>query len=137
MEEAATGIADQKDDRVRPRSSFFRVLLIWVGLLGLGYWWFDRQQPPAPVCPPALQDVAGVRLLYRYECGRCHTVALPGMQGKLGPPLRGLSRRREYLEQSLIDPGRIVVKGYINVMPSFADLPEAERKELVDYLLTL
>lgn len=57
------------------------------------------------------------------------------MQGKLGPPLRkGLNRSREYLEESLQNPGRVVVSGYLNLMPSYAGLTPAERGELIDYL---
>ena len=116
-------------------ASALRIGLVWTVLLGAAYLWMRSKEPPAPVCPPELQGVAGVRLLYRYECGRCHSLDLPGMQGNLGPPLRkGLNRSREYLEESLRDPGRIVVQGYLNVMPSYAELPEAERRELLDYL---
>ena len=141
MAEVPTGIADE--DRVKARSSSFwrvlKVILTWCAIGGALWWWKGRQEPPAPIAPAHLTNVKGVRLLYRHECGRCHTVALPGMHGNLGPPLRGLAQRhdRAYLEQSLRDPGRVVVKGYINVMPSYAGLSASEERELVDYLLTL
>ncbi|MCW5866707.1 MAG: c-type cytochrome [Candidatus Eremiobacteraeota bacterium] len=93
-------------------------------------------EPAAPVCPPSLSGVPGARLMYRYECGRCHRVALPGMEGTMGPPLRGL-RDRAYIEESLRYPGRRVVPGYINGMPSFNELPAAEIKELVEYVYQL
>lgn len=96
-------------------------------------------EPSAPVCPPGLREVPGVRLMYRYECGKCHRVDLPGMNGKMGPPLAGIGKRsnRAYLEESLRDPGRRVVRGYINGMPGFGQLSDPEMKELVDYLTTL
>ena len=137
MATGPTGISVE-NDRGKPRS-FFRVGVIWLGLAGLGYGWFLWMQPRAPVCPPDLRGVAGVRLLYRYECGKCHTVPLPGMLGKMGPPLAGVGHRhdRAFLEESLREPGRRVAPGYINGMPSFAHLTSGEMKELVDYLSTL
>jgi len=114
------------------------VALIW-SLLGLAFWaWQQSQEPPAPVAPENLKDVVGVRLLYRHECGRCHQVDLPGMNGKMGPALQGLSSRsREYLKESLREPGKVVVRGYINAMPSYAHLSDEEERELIDYLVTL
>lgn len=114
-----------------------RVFLIWAALLGLGLWWVRRKEPQAPVAPPAWRNVAGARLVYRLECGRCHRVTgLPGMDvGTLGPSLNGVGKRGEaYLRQSLHDPGRIVVKGYLNVMPRYDQLSPAEERELLDYL---
>jgi len=95
--------------------------------------------PRPPVCPPELKEVRGVRLLYRYECGRCHRLDLPGMTGTMGPPLVGVGRRsgRAYLEESLREPGRKVVRGYVNGMPSYAQLPRDDLNELVEYLKTL
>lgn len=86
--------------------------------------------------PPEYAQVKGARLMYRYECGRCHTVALPGMDGKMGPRLAGL-RDKAYIEESLRYPGKQVKHGYINGMPSFDQLPAAEIKELVEYVSTL
>ncbi len=108
----------------------------WLVISGLGYLWVRLNEPKAPVCPPSMVEVPGVRLLYRYECGRCHTVALPGMEGKMGPPLRGL-HDQAYIEESLRFPGRRVVHGYINGMPSFNELPAAEIKEIVEYVYQL
>ncbi len=108
----------------------------WLGILALGYSWVRWNEPKAPVCPPSLLSVPGVRLMYRYECGRCHKVALPGMEGKMGPPLGGL-RDRAYIEESLRYPGRRVARGYINGMPSFNQLPASEIKELVEYVYQL
>ena len=138
----SAGIGQNENGRGQPRPFSLvrrlRVLLIWVGLALAGYGWIQLQAPPIPVAPPELADVPGVRLLYRHECGRCHQVQLPGMHGKMGPPLKNLaSRGRGYLEQSLTDPGKVVVRGFVNAMPSYAHLPPAERQELVDYLMGL
>lgn len=96
-------------------------------------------EPAAPVCPPSLSEVPGVRLIYRHECGRCHYLELPDCRGTMGPSLVGVGKRqsRAYLEESLKDPSRQVARGYLNAMPSFAGLSEAEIRELVDYLTTL
>ena len=102
----------------------------------LAFFWVRWNEPKAPVMPVGLAEVPGARLMYRYECGRCHKVALPGMDGKMGPPLRGL-RDRAYIEESLRFPGRRVKHGYINGMPSFNQLPAAEIKELVEYVYQL
>jgi mono/diheme cytochrome c family protein len=113
-----------------------RVFLIWGLLLGIGVWWVRSKEPPAPVAPANLRGVPGVRLLYQFECGRCHRVdGLPGMDvATLGPPLRIPYTDREYLRQSLHDPGRIVVKGYLNVMPRYDHLTVEQERELLDYL---
>jgi len=87
----------------------------------------------------------GVRLFYRLECGRCHTLTtLPNARGTMGPRLDGVGKRagerirgrsaREYLQESLVAPGRFLVEGYLNGMPTYASLPPAELDELVQYL---
>lgn len=119
-----------------------KVGLIWAALLALGFWWMRRQEPKPPVCPPELRHTPGVRLIYKLECGRCHQIkGLPGLDiGTLGPALTGIGSRapsRDYLRQSLHDPGRIVVKGFLNVMPRYDSLPAAEEEELLDYLESL
>lgn len=118
------------------KRSFFAFVVPWLVILALAYGWVLWNEPKAPICPPSLASVPGARLMYRYECGRCHKVALPGMEGKMGPPLRGI-RDRAYIEESLRYPGRRVVRGYINGMPSFNQLPAAEVKELVEYVYQL
>lgn len=125
--------------KVSTELKFLRVLLIWAALLFLGYLWVKRMEPVAPVAPAELASVPGVRLVYRYECGRCHYLELPGCRGTMGPTLVGIGKRqpRAYLEESLKEPSRVVARGYLNGMPSFASLPSAELRELVDYLSTL
>jgi mono/diheme cytochrome c family protein len=42
----------------------------------------------------------------------------------------------DYVRESLLDPGKVVVEGFGNVMPSFdGKLDDAQLKALVDYLL--
>lgn len=142
MAAESAGIGQSENGRGQPRpfslGRRLRVLAIWSGLGLVPVAWVQFQAPPPPVAPPELADVPGVRLLYRHECGRCHQVELPGMNGKMGPPLRNLAPRgRGYLEQSLLEPGKVVVRGYVNAMPSYAHLPALERQELVDYLMGL
>ena len=118
---------------------------VWLALAGLLALTVKLLEPAAPVAPPELSRTPGVRLFYRHECGRCHTLArLPGARGTLGPNLEGVGERgksrirgrsgREYLQESLVEPGRFLVEGYLNGMPSYAGLPPAELDELVDFL---
>jgi len=105
-------------------------------------------EPPAPTAPTiTLSRTPGVRLFYRYECGKCHTLhAVPGALGKLAPSLDHIGTvaatripglgAKQYIEQSLIQPEAYVVEGYLDAMPSFKGLPRAEIEELSTYLLT-
>lgn len=110
-------------------------MLIAVG----GVLWFQRMEPDPPQAPPELSRTPGVRLFYRYECGRCHTVErLPECRGTMGPKLDGIGKRAsvEYLRDSLRQPQKDVVEGYLKAMPVY-DLQPAEMDELVGYLRTL
>lgn len=95
-------------------------------------------EPKPPAAPPELSRTPGVRLFYRYECGRCHTVErLPGCRGTMGPKLDGIGKRsQEYLRESLREPQNVIVEGYLKTMPRY-DLNSAEMDELVGYLKTL
>lgn len=122
-----------------------RAWAIWLGLAGLLVVIVKLLEPAPPVAPPEMSRTPGVRLFYKHECGQCHTLeALPGARGTMGPRLEGVGKRagqrvrgraaREYLHESLVEPGRFLVEGYLNGMPSYAGLPPAELQELVDYL---
>jgi hypothetical protein len=131
----------------RPVTHPWRVGLIWLALAATGYGLFKWMEPPAPVAPTeALSRTPGVRLFYRYECGRCHTLhAVPGALGKLAPPLDHIATvaatrvngtdAAAYIHQSLVEPDAYVVEGYLNAMPSFRRLHPGELKELTDFLL--
>ena len=123
----------------------FRIALVWALLLSLGYAGFCQMEPKPPAMPAEMSRTLGVRLFYRFECGRCHALhSLPGAEGKIGPPLDHVgsvaaTRRpgvtgHDYLMESLVDPQAFVVEGYLRVMPSFAHLSAGELNELVVYL---
>ena len=133
--------------RVAPAPRW-RVLLVWACLGVAGYGWICYNEPKAPHLPESYSRTPGVRLFYRYECGRCHTVeALPGCRGHLGPPLdrvgqvaagrRSGMSARDYLRESLVQPRKFIVEGYLKSMPSYEHLPPQEIDELVTYLESL
>ena len=122
-----------------------RTWAVWIALAAALWVAVKLLEPPAPEASQEMSRTPGVRLFYRHECGRCHTLrALPNARGTMGPRLDGLGKRaaerirgrsaREYLHESLVAPGRFVVEGYVNGMPSYAQLPPAELDELVQYL---
>lgn len=134
--------------KLEPRAVTVRVVAIWALILACGWVVMRLMEPSAPQAPPELSRTPGVRLFYRYECGKCHTVvSLPGATGKMGPPLdhvgRTASQRRpgmsarDYLKESLLKPQAYVVEGYLKTMPAFDRLPPAELDELVTYLESL
>jgi cytochrome c553 len=116
-------------------------LLLLAGLCALP----KLLEPKAPVASAEMSRTPGVRLIFRYECGKCHQIqALPGINGKMGPSLDGLSTRaphrvvglkgEQYIRQSLCEPQAYTVEGYLKTMPSYAQLPPQELDELVVYL---
>ena len=125
-----------------------RVVLIWALLALSGYLAMRILEPKAPQAPQQLSRSPGVRLFYRYECGRCHRLeSVPGAEGKMGPPLDHIgsiaaTRRpgmaaRDYLKESLLKPQDFVVEGYLRTMPAFDQLSSADLDELVSYLENL
>lgn len=133
---------------IRKRGVGARVLATWALILCAGYGIAKWMEPPAPQAPPQLSRTVGVRLFYKCECGKCHTLtSVPGADGKMGPPLDHIgttaSQRRpgmsatDYLRESLVKPQAYVVEGYLKTMPSFEHLPEPELNELVTYLESL
>jgi protein SCO1 len=85
----------------------------------------------------------GRDLFLGLGCAACHDKA------ELAPPLQGLAGRsiplasgekvqadRKYVETSLLEPGKQVVAGYLQLMPSYAQELHPDRLALlVDYLL--
>jgi len=77
--------------------------------------------------PPAAGAPSGERL-YQLHCGVCHGQQRQGEGAHMVPSLVGVDRRLQRSEVM-----NVVTNGK-GVMPSFAALPEGERKVIVDYL---
>jgi putative membrane-bound dehydrogenase-like protein len=86
-----------------------------------GEAWFDDVElskigmPPASAAPLAGDIQRGETLFYKHPtvaCVLCH--ALKGQGSPVGPPLDGIAARfsREYLLESLVEPGKVLAKGY-------------------------
>ena len=109
---------------------------------------YHKKTQPIPV-PREFANQPGPLLFFQNDCVTCHTVTvLPGARGTLGPGLDDVGHRAEmldpkeggkaYLRQSILEPGAVVRKGFVNAMPSFAGkLSEPELEQLVDWLSTL
>jgi cytochrome c oxidase subunit 2 len=90
---------------------------------------------------------AGEQVFKKYGCAACHREE----GGERGPSLIGLPGStvhlingqtavadREYLMESITDPGAKVVAGYKPIMPTYrTTLSPEQQNELVEYLLTL
>ncbi len=95
--------------------------------------------------PPKQAPADGAALYERLSCGACHD------NSRLAPPLAGVFKKtrrfedgreatadRAYLRQSLLAPGKDVVRGYLRLMPSYAaHLDESQISSLLDYLENL
>ena len=81
----------------------------------------------------------GKSIFATLGCGSCHTLAVAGSKGTVGPnfdtALEG--KGADFIEQSLLDPGAVVAKGYERaVMPSFeATLTKQQLADVVAFLL--
>jgi mono/diheme cytochrome c family protein len=80
----------------------------------------------------------GETLFNANGCSGCHST---GEAALVGPGLGGISDRvdADYIQESIVDPGAVVVDGFANIMPSgFGDsLYESEITDIVAYLSTL
>jgi mono/diheme cytochrome c family protein len=105
------------------------------------------ESPVATLTGVTGDPVQGKALFESEGCPACHNVDTP--QDKTGPSLMGIGSEAAegeidghpalaYLQQSIVDPGAVIVQGFENVMPSFKDkLTEAQIQDIVAYLLTL
>jgi len=77
--------------------------------------------------------VAGAKLFTRKGCAACHMVN--GVGGKLGPPLNGLSSRRneEWVRENFVHPQKMAPG---TIMPAYP-FSEAEMKNMIGYLFTI
>lgn len=88
----------------------------------------------------------GAKLFSALGCSGCHeggSVHAPKLNGVYGRPVP-LSNRTtvladsRYIRDSILQPGKDIVAGYDNIMPSFAGLiDEAELADLVAYIRSL
>lgn len=97
-----------------------------------------RARDEAPVIGDARR---GKDVFTRYGCIACH--ALDGTK-LVGPPLNGVAKRHAgesldaYLRESILQPTKVVVEGYVPAMPSFEGvLPAQDLEDLVEWLKTL
>ena len=81
----------------------------------------------------------GKSIFATLGCGSCHTLAAAGSTGTVGPNLDTALKGKgaSFIEQSLLDPGAVVAKGYERaVMPSFeATLTKQQLADVVAFLL--
>lgn len=111
--------------------------------------WYDGELDKL-LNPPADPVVRGRELLASnvYPCYTCHVESDLGWVGNVGPSLNGIGDRavnrasaagvadaREYLYQSIHEPGAYLVPGYGNLMPNL-QIPECEALAIVAYLCT-
>lgn len=80
----------------------------------------------------------GKSIFATLGCGSCHTLAATGSKGTIGPNLDTSLKGKDvdFIEQSLLDPGAMVTKGYErNVMPTFsATLTKQQLADIVAFL---
>jgi cytochrome c oxidase subunit II len=112
--------------------------------------WIAQQQKLAKAPPPAQTggSTDAAATFKSAGCSGCHTFTPAGATGTIGPNLDHLvtdaakygqgETAQQYVRESIIDPGKVVVTGYPNgIMPTtFAtSLTSAQVDALVSYLL--
>ncbi|MBE0577771.1 MAG: cytochrome c oxidase subunit II [Desulfuromonadales bacterium] len=99
---------------------------------------------------PAVSD-AGKNLLQKHGCLGCHSLDGSPMVGPSFQDIGGrqvvvisdgesrtLTRDRDYLEKSILEPGADIVEGFPPSMPSYAGrIPEEDLTGILDYLTGL
>lgn len=101
--------------------------LKWVSEVDTNGW------PPAPE-RAARTESAGATLFLAQHCNTCHSIQ--GSGGTLAPDLthEGSRQTRDWIRAQINDPRSHKPD---SVMPSFKQLPEEEKAELIDYLTGL
>lgn len=122
-------------------------LLVIVGA-AVFYSVYDGKTSAVPV-PSQWSGDRAVTLFFQHDCLKCHTVTrIAEARGTLGPGLDNIGNRaaeldsegnaKRYIRQSLLEPEKVVRKGFVNAMPSFRDqLSEQDLTILVDWLSEL
>ena len=89
--------------------------------------------------PPTVPGGPGGQVFASNGCGSCHTLAIAGSAGAVGPnldeELPGQSKAE--IEESIVDPNKVIVQGFQpNVMPTnySTTIDQQEIKDLVDFL---
>lgn len=134
-------------------------LLLIVGVLSIVFLMVgckkDNDSPEFGVDDiPSEGDVDNGQQLFRngdggaVACSTCHSLEA-GDDRATGPSMAGIARRagsreenedaREYLLNSIIAPGKTIVDGYSNTMPSNfgEELSHQQIADLIAYLITL
>jgi cytochrome c2 len=79
----------------------------------------------------------GKRHFKKYACATCHSVANLKLNG---PPLNGISKRHDeaFIRESILNPEKVIAKGYEASMPSFQGVINAQNLEdLIAYVKSL
>jgi nitric oxide reductase subunit C len=101
--------------------------LRWVSQINTNGW------PPAP---PGVNPAAspGAKAFVAQHCNTCH--AIEGNGGTIGPDLThvGASRNQDWILAQINDPKSHKPD---SIMPSFAQLPQADKQALAEYLAGL
>jgi cytochrome c oxidase subunit 2 len=111
--------------------------------------WIVLQKKLAKAPPPSSGGATDAAAIFKTAgCSSCHTFAAAGSTGKIGPDLDHLAADAakygggetapQYVRESVVDPGKVVVGGYSNgIMPATfgTSLTSAQIDALVSYLL--
>jgi nitric oxide reductase subunit C len=102
--------------------------LSWVSKIDTNDW------PPQPQGQARQTQPPGSEVFVAQHCNTCHSIQ--GSGGNVGPDLThiGSFRTKDWILQQINDPRSHTPD---SIMPSFAQLPQAEKDELADYLASL
>lgn len=89
--------------------------------------------------PPTAPGGPGGQVFANNGCGSCHTLAIAGSAGAVGPNLDEElpGQSKAMIEESIVDPNKEIVKGFQpNVMPQnySSTIDQKDIKALVDFL---
>jgi cytochrome c551/c552 len=103
-----------------------------------------KQQTSTLPTLPKGEAGAGKKAFAANGCTSCHTYKPAGSTAKIGPDLdklptyaqkAGRGPLRQFVEESIIDPGAYTESGYQNVMPTtYKSLPKQQLADLVAFL---
>ncbi len=81
--------------------------------------------------------VIGKEIYESQGCGACHRIN--GLGGTIGPDLSKIFEKSDdYIRESIFEPGKVIAKGYKNVMPSYKGvLTESDVDNIIVYFKSL